>query len=159
LTLGSHPSNDVVIDAPSVSRFHARLDLDPHGYLLTDLDSTNGTSVEGLRVRSAYLPASARIKMGRVQLTFEVDAAREELPVWAAERFGAVLGQSPVMRRLFARLEQLAPSEGTVLLQGETGTGKDLIAEEIHRHSARRDGPFVVVDCGGLPSTLIEAEL
>jgi DNA-binding NtrC family response regulator len=63
------------------------------------------------------------------------------------------------MRRLFDEIARVAPADSTVLLQGETGSGKDLVASEIHRHSHRKNGPFVVVDCGGLPDSLIDAEL
>jgi DNA-binding NtrC family response regulator len=148
-----------VVQDPTVSRFHARLELDPTGFLLTDLDSTNGTFVNGLRVLSAYLPEKAKLKLGESDVTFEVQRDEQQLALADADRFGALLGQSAPMRRLFDEMGRVAASEATVLLQGETGTGKDLIAQELHRHSGRRDGPFVVVDCGGIPDTLIDAEL
>jgi transcriptional regulator with GAF, ATPase, and Fis domain len=159
VTIGSHEANQLVIAHPTVSRYHARLELAPAGYLLTDLDSTNGTFVDGMRIIQAYVEPKARIRLGEVEVLFEVEREETELGLSQADRFGALLGQSPTMRRLFDELERVAPAESTVLLQGETGSGKDLVANEIHRHSPRRDGPFVVVDCGGLPETLIEAEL
>jgi DNA-binding NtrC family response regulator len=159
VTIGSHPGNGLVIADPTVSRFHARIELDPHGYLLRDLDSTNGTHIGNLRVEAAYLPAKARLLLGEVEVLFEVQREETELGLSTADRFGALWGQSPVMRRMFEQLGPIAAAESTVLIQGETGTGKDLVASEIHRHSARRNGPFVVVDCGGMPETLIEAEL
>jgi DNA-binding NtrC family response regulator len=159
VTLGSHEGNTMVIAQPGVSRFHARLELDTLGWLLTDLDSTNGTFVNGLRVLAAYLEPKAKIGLGDVELTFDVEREETELGLSQADRFGALLGGSAAMRRLFDELERIAPADSTVLLQGETGCGKDLVAQELHRHSPRRDGPFVVVDCGGLPEALIEAEL
>jgi DNA-binding NtrC family response regulator len=160
VTLGSHEGNAVVVAHPTVSRFHARIELDPSGgWLLTDLDSTNGTMVNGLRVLSAYLPPKAKLQLGEAEVTFEVEREERELGLSAADRFGALLGQSAVMRRLFEELDGLSRADTTVLIQGETGSGKDLVASEIHRHSARRAGPFVVVDCGGLPETLVDAEL
>ena len=63
-------------------------------------------------------------------------------------QFGQMVGASPAMRTLFSLLERAAASEATVLIEGETGTGKEVSAEAIHRESKRRNGPFVVVDCG-----------
>src|SRR5262249_9107753 len=69
------------------------------------------------------------------------------------------LGNSAPMRQLFSFLEEVAPTEATILLEGETGTGKEKLAEAIHAHSPRKDGPFVVVDCAAIPSSLIGTEL
>jgi DNA-binding NtrC family response regulator len=159
LTLGSHEGNGMALVDPTVSRFHARIELDANGYLLRDLDSTNGTYVDGLRIAAAYLPPKAKLRFGEVEVLFEVQREEQELGLATSDRFGSLRGQSPVMRRLFEALEQIAAADSTVLIQGETGSGKDLVASEIHRHSARRDGPFTVVDCGGLPESLIESEL
>jgi DNA-binding NtrC family response regulator len=159
VTIGSHAGNGLVIPDGTVSRFHARIELDSHGFLLTDLDSTNGTYVGNLRIGSAYLPHKAKLQLGDVEVVFEVQREEEELPLAAVDRCGALVGQSAAMRRLFDELERVASSDATVLISGETGTGKDLLATEIHRHSRRRDRPFVIVDCGGLPESLIEAEL
>ena len=159
VTIGSHPGNGLVVADPTVSRFHARIELDANGFLLTDLDSTNGTWVGGMRVVSAYLPLKAKLQLGDVEVAFEVQRDEKDLPLSPSDRFGALVGQSPAMRRLFEELAQVAASDATVLLSGETGSGKDLAATEIHRHSARRERPFVVVDCGGLPESLIDAEL
>ena len=63
------------------------------------------------------------------------------------------------MRQMFGLLEDIAPTNATVLIEGETGTGKELIAEEIHNHSSRKNGPFVVFDCGSVPRELIESML
>jgi DNA-binding NtrC family response regulator len=159
ITIGSHPGNGLCIADPTVSRFHARIELDGNGFLLNDLDSTNGTWVSGLRVRSAYLPPKARLILGEVEVLFEVQREEAALPLSQSDRFGALWGESPVMRRLFEQLPPMAAADSTVLIEGETGAGKDLVAGELHRHSPRRNGPYVVVDCGGLPESLIEAEL
>jgi two-component system response regulator GlrR len=159
VTIGSHAGNGLVIPDGTVSRFHARIELDSHGFLLTDLDSTNGTYVGNLRIGSAYLPHKAKLQLGDVAVLFEVQREEQELALAQVDRFGALVGQSPSMRRLFEELERVAASDVTVLIAGETGTGKDLAAAELHRHSPRRDRPFVIVDCGGLPESLIDAEL
>jgi DNA-binding NtrC family response regulator len=159
VTLGSHDGNTIVIRDPTVSRFHARIELDAGGWLLTDLDSTNGTFVGGLRVLAAYLQPRARLLLGDAEVGFDVERDEATLALSEADRFGALLGQSASMRRLFDALGQVAASDATVLLQGETGAGKDVAAVEIHRHGRRRTAPFVVVDCGGLPEPLVDAEL
>jgi DNA-binding NtrC family response regulator len=159
VTIGSHEGNGLVIADPTVSRFHARIELDANGFLLRDLDSTNGTHVGGLRIQAVYLPPKARLTLGEVEVLFEVQREETELGLSPSDRFGALWGQSAVMRRMFDQLGPIAAAESTVLIEGETGSGKDLVASEIHRHSPRRKGPFVVVDCGGLPEPLIEAEL
>jgi transcriptional regulator with PAS, ATPase and Fis domain len=73
--------------------------------------------------------------------------------------FGAAIGVSPAMRHLFAVLERAAQSDVTVLLEGESGVGKEVLARAIHTRSQRAGGPFVTVDCGAIPSSLIESEL
>ena len=78
---------------------------------------------------------------------------------WQGEKFGRAIGGSKFMREMFGLLAKVAPTEATVLLEGETGTGKELLAEAIHQHSARSNGPYVVVDCGALPKDLIGSEL
>lgn len=159
VTLGSHPANGFCVAHPTVSRFHARITLDATGWLLTDLDSRNGTFIGRTRVRAGYLEPGVSFTLGSADIAFALDRQLTDLPISDAERCGSLLGRSPAMRRLFEQLPQIAASDSTVLIQGETGTGKDLVAQEIHRHSSRRDKPLVVVDCGGLPETLIEAEL
>ena len=77
----------------------------------------------------------------------------------ARERLGRMVGQSPAMTAVFETLSRAAVSDATVLLEGETGTGKELSAEALHRGSRRRDKPFLVVDCGAIPPQLLESEL
>lgn len=80
-------------------------------------------------------------------------------PLWRDARLCGLVGQSPAMRRLFHRIHQIAESDATVLITGETGTGKEVVAEAIHQTSARADGPFVVLDCGAVPPHLFEDQL
>ncbi len=159
ITIGRGEGNSARLDAPGVSLFHARLELDAHGYLLTDLDSTNGTYVEGRRTRSTYLVSRDRITVGERELVFQVDDCTIDLEIGSDERYGRLVGCSPAMRRLFGELESVSSSDLTVLLHGESGSGKDIVAQEIHAHSPRADQPFVVVDCGALPPNLVESEL
>ena len=118
-------------------------------------------STEPYEVERAQAPPDASDRHRRCGSAISGESIAEEAPIAPIpiHHFGELVGRSPAMFRLFEELAQIAPSDSTVLVQGETGSGKDLVAQEIHKHSTRRDGPFVVVDCGGLPDTLIEAEL
>lgn len=80
-------------------------------------------------------------------------------PATVREHLGELIGRSAAMQQLFDMIALVAESQATVLIQGESGTGKELVAKTIHRLSDRRDKPFVVVDCGSLPETLLESEL
>jgi DNA-binding NtrC family response regulator len=131
----------------------------PPGVTVRDLGSRNGVTVDGVPVLHAPLRAGAQIGLGHTRLLFEVGDEVVDIELSARDRFELLVGRSPAMRAVFALLERAAPSEATVLLEGETGTGKDSAAESIHQASPRRDGPFVVVDCGAMPGTLLESEL
>ena len=87
------------------------------------------------------------------------EVKRLHIAVARSERFHDLLGESPPMRDLFDLIARAAPSEASVLLIGETGTGKELAARAIHAQSRRADGPFIAINCAALPETLIESEL
>jgi DNA-binding NtrC family response regulator len=159
LSCGTAEGNDLVLRDPTVSRHHFVITATPRGVHLRDLDSTNGVMVGGCRVDSAWLDAGAVLRVGITTLRFEHGDAEVEEPLSAEDRFGGVLGRSVAMRRAFEILPKIAASNATVLLEGETGTGKTLLAEAIHQASPRAGGPFVVVDCGAIPPNLIESEL
>jgi two-component system response regulator GlrR len=127
--------------------------------VVRDLGSRNGTLVDRVPVIEAPLRDGAVLSLGRTQLRFNIGTRQVEIPLSQRERFGRLIGRSTAMRSAFVVLEAAAGSASTVLLQGESGTGKDLAAESIHLESARRDAPFVVVDCGAIPANLLEAEL
>jgi len=158
--VGTHTSCDVVLADAAVSRFHFEIRSEPDGRLLIrDLESTNGTRVGGVSIVAAHLAPGAVIACGETQLRFEISADKVAVPTSARQRFGTMVGKSPAMASVFALLERAAASDSTVLLLGETGTGKEAAAESIHLESARKDGPFVVVDCGAIPAELLESEL
>jgi DNA-binding NtrC family response regulator len=157
--LGTHPSSDLVLTDPHVSRLHARIDVDEQDYLLSDQGSTNGTRVAGVRVRQACLEDGNVIELGATQIRFKLldDPIRIELA--DEQAYEGLIGRSVAMRELFAMCQRVAPTDAQVLLEGETGTGKELVARAIHNRSRRKGKPFVVFDCGAVPPTLIESEL
>jgi transcriptional regulator with PAS, ATPase and Fis domain len=159
MVIGADPKADLVIADPAMSKFHCEIRIRDGAAVVRDLGSRNGTLVDRVPVIEAPLRDGAVLAIGRTQLRFNVGTRQVELPLSPRERFGRLLGRSAAMRGCFVVLEAAAASASTVLLQGESGTGKDLAAESIHLESARRDGPFVVVDCAAIPANLLEAEL
>ena len=157
--IGSHALNDLQLDDGAVSRFHCEVVVGDDGARLRDLGSKNGTVVDGVRVVEVFLRSGSLIMVGRSALRFELLEERHPLRLSAHTRFGGLLGESVAMRAAFALLERAADSDATLLLEGETGTGKGAAAEAVHRAGARRRKPFVVVDCGALPGNLLESEL
>jgi DNA-binding NtrC family response regulator len=157
--IGSRFGNEVVLADETVSRAHLEIAADEHGYRLRDLGSTNGTFVDGYRAADIYLRPGSVIRLGRTEITFEPLTAEADVPATAADRFGPLVGRSIAMRELFATLERAAPTDATILCEGETGTGKELLAEAIHGASKRRGGPLVVFDCASVASNLLESEL
>jgi transcriptional regulator with PAS, ATPase and Fis domain len=159
MVIGADPKADLVIADAAMSKFHCEIRITDGAAVVRDLGSRNGTLVDRVPVIEAPLRDGAVLSLGRTQLQLHVGTRHVEIPLSPHDRFGRLIGRSPAMRALFAVLEPAAASHATVLLQGESGTGKDLAAESIHGESPRRDGPFVVVDCGAIPANLLEAEL
>src|SRR6188474_3092743 len=159
IRIGARRGNDVQLTDSKVSGLHCEIRLDDRGYRLRDLDSTNGTYVSSLRINDVYIQPGAQIALGGTRLKFEPLGESVEIELADTDRFGSMIGRSVKMREMFARLEKLARTDTTVLVTGETGAGKELVAEALHDHSPRANGPFVVLDCGSIPPNLIESEL
>jgi DNA-binding NtrC family response regulator len=159
ISIGSSEGNDLVLTDSSVSRHHCVITERAKGFWIKDLDSTNGIVVGGHKVGSARLKSGSSFKLGRTTLRF--DALDEEVsqPLSRTVSFADVMGQSAAMRRIFATLPRIAAAGSTVLLEGETGTGKSLVAAAIHEASPRASAPLVVVDCASVSPTLIESQL
>lgn len=157
--VGSGPGNEVRIADPTVSRIHCEVRVRGDGIGLKDLGSTNGTWVEGVRLREGDVPAGTQVRVGGS--VFRVERSEEPTFVALSDRseLGELVGASVEMRRVYAILERIAQTDATLLLQGETGTGKDVAARSLHAVSKRASGPFVTVDCGAIPENLIESEL
>ncbi|MBI5537270.1 MAG: sigma 54-dependent Fis family transcriptional regulator [Deltaproteobacteria bacterium] len=158
LYLGHGPLCDLRLNDPRVSRRHATLQAEPQGLRYTDLGSTNGSQVNGVTVLDALLQGGETLQIGSTVLKVQQVAAFEvQLPKELC--FGKLHGASPEMRRLYPLFQKLADSDLPVVVEGETGTGKEVLAEAIHEAGARAQGPFVVFDCTAVPSSLIEASL
>ncbi len=157
--VGQSSACDVRLSDPQVSRRHAALDIADKGLRLVDLQSTNGTFVGGLRVAEAYLVGGEVVRLGAtaMRLVRALSATRPEPS--AATGFGRLVGESPEMRRLYPLCERLAMSDVSVVIEGETGTGKEVLAEALHAASARAAGPFIVFDCTAVPPSLLESAL
>jgi transcriptional regulator with GAF, ATPase, and Fis domain len=142
-----------------VSRHHCELTRANDGVHVKDLGSTNGTKVQGARISEAILQPGTVLKVGEVEIVLRPTVRNVEVMPSDKTWFGAAIGQSLAMRTIFGVLERIAPTDATVLLEGETGTGKDVLARAIWTESARAQGPFVVVDCGAVSYSLLESEL
>jgi DNA-binding NtrC family response regulator len=159
VSVGTAESNSLVLTDPTVSRYHFVLNVDSQGIQLRDLGSTNGTTLGTFRVGVAYLKPGAVLTVGMTRIRYDELAEQLDEPLSDDEFFGRALGRSVAMRRLFSVLPRIAATDSTVLIEGETGTGKGVLAEAIHMASPRAAKPFVVVDCGSIPPSLIESEL
>ena len=155
--IGGDLDNDLVIKDDFISAFHCRITCKDGRWFLTDLGSTNGTKVNGLKVGDAELPTPAKIQIGQARLTFEGQSAEDiaEQP----GRYGGMIGVSPPMRRVFRLIEKLADADAPVLVHGDSGSGKELVARALHDVSVRKKGPFLALNCGALASSIIETEL
>ncbi|MEZ4370845.1 MAG: sigma 54-interacting transcriptional regulator [Polyangiaceae bacterium] len=160
VTVGTSPDNDFVMTDPTVSRYHLEIsiDRDQAGIRLKDLGSSNGTYVGGARILEALVPQGTQVRLGSSVLILQEGsvAAPSQIPRHPIE---GVVGHSAAMSSVVDRALRAAPSNIPLLIQGETGTGKELIAAAVHQYSARGAQPFEVVDCGSLPSTLVASEL
>jgi transcriptional regulator with GAF, ATPase, and Fis domain len=159
VTGGRSIINDLVLADKAVSGTHFEVLVKDDGYRLRDLDSRNGTFIGDLRVREVYLRPGTTFRVGQSELRFQTTQDVVEIALSERDRFDRVIGSSAAMREIFAVLEKVAPSELTVMITGETGTGKELIARGIHNASGRKGRPFVVLDCGAIPRDLIESTL
>jgi DNA-binding NtrC family response regulator len=143
----------------TVSRRHLMAELQGEQVILVDQGSTNGTFIHGSRFKEITIGYGAEFKLGRTVFKYLPEEEVVEPEPSDQNNFGQLIGGDTKVRQLFKLMNDVAATDATVLIEGETGTGKELIAEEIHNHSHRRNGPFVVFDCGSVPRELIESAL
>ena len=157
--IGKGAECDLRLTDATVSRTHTLISPGPDGYLVEDLGSTNGTRVNGAKVQSAEVDAACRIQAGDSVIEFQPVTRKLSTRPAAAPQLGGMLGESDAMGPVFGLLRQVAPTEATVVITGETGTGKELAARALHALSPRASGPFEVVDCGNMDRELLGSEL
>jgi two-component system response regulator GlrR len=159
MTVGTHSSASAVLHDQTVSRFHCEIAIEGERARIRDLGSLNGTMVDSVAIVEGFLRSGSTISIGRTRLRFDVVGDHIRVPASEGDRFALLIGRSVAMRRAFAVMARAAASDATVLIEGETGTGKEAAAESLHREGARRDKPFMVVDCASIPHNLLESEL
>ncbi len=157
--LGSHIDCDVVLSDDRVSGRHVSIRAADGRFVVKDLGSRNGTWYEGSRITEVTVPAGSTLLVARTPVRIEPEAQPLDIPPSQARRFGELVGESLAMREVFAVLERIAGADATVVVEGETGTGKEVVARALHDASPRRKGAFITVDCGALPENLLESEL
>ncbi len=157
--IGSSVDADFPLTDPTVSAVHCELTLDDAGLKVRDLGSKNGVRIGALRVGEAWLEPEVELILGETVVRVESSDEREEKPIARRSSMGRLRGGSLPMRELYQQLESAAKTEAPVLLLGETGTGKELATEAVVAHSARKDGPLVVLDCTQLTPELAESAL
>jgi DNA-binding NtrC family response regulator len=157
--IGAGEGVDVLVHDKTVSRIHAELELVREGVAVRDLDSRNGTYLYGQRIQRAVLSLGSRIMFGRVEAEIAPDLTPEALPLYESDSYGRLIGGSIPMRRIYSLLSRLEGSLASVLIAGETGTGKELAARALHDRSHVANGPFVSVNCGALEKNLARSEL
>ncbi|HEV8245097.1 MAG TPA: sigma 54-interacting transcriptional regulator, partial [Polyangiaceae bacterium] len=153
------PDNDLVLPDDTVSRHHCVIERKPEGIVVRDLGSTNHTRVGRTVIREGAVELGATITVGAVEIGLRSEPKSGQVLPSESPQFGEMLGPSLTMRSIFGVLERIAPTDASVLVEGETGTGKDVMARSLHQLSQRKDGPFVVVDCGAVSYSLLESEL
>ena len=157
--VGTDASNQLILHDTTVSRIHCELQIRRGSVRIVDLGSTNGTRVDSVVVQSADVGPGSVIRVGATTIVVDYGDEPMQLRLSERESFGHVLGASTEMRRVYAVLERVAPSTTTLLIVGETGTGKEVVARSLHEASPRHAKPYVVVDCGAIAENLIESEL
>jgi DNA-binding NtrC family response regulator len=158
VVIGRSEGADVVLDDNEVSGVHCELRAVSEGIQVRDLGSTNGTFCGPVRIREAIIADRAEITVGHTRLSLE-PTGKKRVDLGFSDRFGSIVGATPNMRRVFSTLEKISATELSVLVLGETGTGKEGVARSIHDASLRKKGPFMVVDCASIPPTLAESIL
>ncbi|MBX3191630.1 MAG: sigma 54-interacting transcriptional regulator [Labilithrix sp.] len=158
--VGTSPACEIRLTDNEVSRRHCALERVGGALKVIDLTSTNGTFVDRVKIVEAELQGGEFLRVGSTMFQVETESLGEStVSVPPGSAFGRVVGASREMRRLYPLTTRLAQTTVPVVIEGETGTGKEALAESIHETGPRAAGPFVVFDCTAVPPSLVEAEL
>ncbi len=156
-TIGSHDACELKLADSGVSRRHLSIELLGARVRVRDLGSKNGTRYLGARIEAVELPLGATVELGASRVAMLPVLGSTQLS--SREELCGLVGRSPAMRKLFAQVEQVAPTDAAVLIHGETGSGKEGVARAVHALSPRASGPFTVFDCGAVHSELLQSKL
>jgi transcriptional regulator with PAS, ATPase and Fis domain len=159
IVIGSGAGCDLRLADELVSRRHVEIRAEAAGVRVLDRGSRNGTFVEGMRVYELLVTSDLVLHLGQTRIALRLHRDASDIALSTRTRFGAAIALSGPMRHVFQLLEQASRTDVTVLLEGESGTGKEVLATSLHQESARKNEPFVVVDCGAIPVNLVESEL
>lgn len=159
IRLGSSADNDFVLTDSTVSRQHAEIVGLEDGFEVRDLDSTNGTFLKDIKIGTAAVNPGQQIRLGDSLIQFSTTEDKVCVVASKNDRFGRLVGKSPRMRQIFDLIDKIASKPVNIVIEGETGTGKEMVARTIHEHSSRKDGPFIVFDCSNVDKELMRAEL
>ena len=159
ILIGRDTSCHITVDDPEVSNIHCEVRAEGQGVVVKDLGSRNGTFVNSVRIREGVLTTACALQVGAMRIAFEPVDKKERVDVGFEDKFGPLVGSAPRMRHLFRLLGEVAPTDLSMLINGETGCGKELVAHALHERSSRSKGTFVTVDCGSIPGPLAESLL
>ncbi len=161
IVVGSADEAGLRVEDETVSRNHARLRAEAGAVRVVDLKSTNGTYYEGAQIREATVPVGAQLVLGNahVYLRAYESELRPGKQLAGVSQLGGLVGEDPRMREMFTLLKDVATVDATIIVEGETGTGKELVARAVHDASPRAQKPFVVFDCTSIPKDLVESSL
>ncbi len=158
--IGSAPGCDIVVRDKAVSRRHLEISLMHEGIGVTDLGSRNGVMYAGQRVEKMVMGLGGRLSIGKATIVIDVDAeALHTAAAFAGNAYRGIVGASGAMKRLFAVLTRLEGSLATILVEGESGVGKERVAHALHQGSSVAGGPLVAINCGAFPRELVASEL
>jgi transcriptional regulator with PAS, ATPase and Fis domain len=157
--IGTDEGNQLVLRDPYVSRYHCRIYRKEDKYFIQDLNSTNGTWVNDVRVSAAEICHGSKIKVGTTRFVFECRSHNEKISPWSHWEFHGMVSKDNKMRKLFSLVWHIASYDIPVLIQGETGTGKEMLARTLHKLSPREKRPFIAVNCAAISKELVESEL
>jgi transcriptional regulator with GAF, ATPase, and Fis domain len=159
LVVGTGSDCDLVLNDRSVSRRHAEVFRAGDLVVVKDLGSTNGTFFHDARVTEVHVPLGGEVSFGKSRIKIVPEELLVETKAFDSDHLGPMVGGDHRMREIFALIDDIARTDVTVVIEGETGTGKELVARAIHERSRRNGQPFVVFDCTNQPKDLIESSL